>query len=59
MRRILAYCAAAAVLYFMGVDCLAGVQQPVAGLVRAVLLMAYVGAIVKFEKIPLPGRRAR
>lgn len=59
VRRILAYCAAAAVLYFMGVDCLAGVQQPVAGLVRAVLLMAYVGAIVKFEKIPLPGRRAR
>ena len=57
--RILAYCAAAAVLYFLGVDCLAGVPQPVAGIVRAVLLIAYVGAIVRYEKIPLPGLRRR
>ena len=53
-RRILAYCAAAAVLYYVGVDCLAGVSHPVAFTLRALLLAAYAGAVVRFEHIPLP-----
>lgn len=54
VRRIAAYCVAAAALYFVGVHCLAGLHEAAAFAIRAVLLAGYVAAIVRFEHIPLP-----
>lgn len=53
--RIAAYCLAAAVLYFVGVYALAPLPRIAAYALRAVLLAGYVAAIVRFEKIPVPG----
>lgn len=54
MARILAYCAAAAVLYYAGVHLLAPLPAGAAAALRAVLLAGYVAAVVRFEHIPLP-----
>lgn len=56
VRRIAAYCVAAAVLYYVGVHCLAGLHEAAAFAIRAVILAGYVAAIVRFEHIPLPHR---
>lgn len=55
--RILAYCALAAVLYFVGVDFAGMLPQVAAFAVRAMLLCAYIGIIVRFEHIPVPVRK--
>lgn len=54
LRRIGAYCALAAVLYAAGVHGLADAPRWAAYAVRALLLAVYVGAVVRFEHIPLP-----
>ena len=54
VARILAYCAAAAVLYYAGVHLLAPLPAGAAAALRAVLLAGYVAAVVRFEHIPLP-----
>ncbi len=57
MRRIAAYCAAAAVLYFAGVHGLASLPHWAAYSLRALLLLGYVAAVVRIEHIPIPGLR--
>jgi len=54
VARIMVYCAAAAVLYYIGVHCLDAFGALSAGVVRAVLLAVYVAAVVRFEHIPIP-----
>ncbi|MDE6269801.1 MAG: polysaccharide biosynthesis C-terminal domain-containing protein [Muribaculaceae bacterium] len=57
LRRIAAYCVAAAALYFVGIYALAPLPRLAAYALRALLLAGYVAAIVRFEKIPIPGLR--